>query len=204
MSRVFVLLIAVIVFFFAGCATEQPKSKFEKESEYIVLAYDGLYSEDYNRSYIYLNKLYKKTSNIQYFEDSLEALLLDKKYKKLINLSKDFLKTNPKNITVREYLIEGLIELRKIRLATIECKILLKDSKSSKNYQLLARLYFIATLYELSLDNYKKAYDIEQTPELVYKISHILYKYLKKPDEAINFYETYIRFNGCNFFCVKS
>ena len=196
MYRYFISIILAI--FFVGCALKPtPNTKLDQDEKlYLLLAYDAKNRHKFEKSYEYFWKLYTKKEDKIYLYEALDSLLMAKKYGEVEKqIKKLSFKNNAKLLSL---LIEAYKYNKKYKEAKEYIGLLLKISKDEKSYLLAGDIYFLTKEYDKSIKFYKKAYEHNQSPMTIIKISEILYSFQHKPQEAIKEYESYITFQGCS------
>ncbi len=197
------LLILLASLIISGCAPTAPKPHAAQEDELVLIAYDALLQKEYDTADDYFQRLYNETGNGEYLKESLRIQLYQKEYKKAAASAAAFLEKED-NATIRKLLIEALKNAKRYEEALAEVKKLLAEEKSESSFIMAAEVYLLLKDYEQSIEYYKKAYDINPSDYAVDKIAEVLYLYMKKSDEAIQYYETHVRFHGCGqYLCQR-
>lgn len=204
MSRYYLPLLAFLsALVISGCGPQVPKVETSHEDEYALIAYDALLQKEYDTAYDYFDRLYQQTGDGLYLKESLRILIFQKEFKQAITLAAAFLVNHESN-EIRELYIESLKSTKQYDLALSEVKKLLASEKSESSYIMAAEVYLLLKDYENSIEYYKKAYDLNPSDYVVDKIAEVLYIYMQKSDEAIQYYETHIRFHGCGqYLCQR-
>jgi len=189
-----------VVLLLAGCASNQPtigKKSFDKEDEYII---KGLLYEDTNttKAINTFKFLYDKTDKYVYLKEIIKLNFENKKYKTVINLVNKFMEKYPKlTDEVILYKIDSYIILHKLNQA-LECaKNYIKKYRNIEVYKRIAYIYIKQQKYTKAIKYLKTIYSINHSPEILSQMGDIFFKYLKKPNEAISYYQTYINEYGC-------
>jgi len=190
-------IIFVIIFFF-GCSNQPQigKKAFEKEDEFII---KGILQEDKNttKAIHIFNDLYQKTKKYVYFKEIIKLYFYKKDYKKTIELVDKFLEKYPKHTEVLKYKIYSYINLKQLNKALKVAKTFLYNKRDLETYKLIAYIYIQKKEYKNAIKYLKSAYSISHSPEVLAEMGDIFFKYLKKPNEAISYYQTHIRLYGC-------
>jgi len=190
----------IVLLFLAGCVNNQPtigKKAFDKEDEYII---KGLLYEDSNatKAIQTFNFLYKKTNKYIYFKEIIKINFENRNYKTTIKLVNDFLKKYPQySDEVITYKIDSYIVLGNLNKA-LECsKEYIKIHRNIEVYKRIAYIYIKKHEYNKAIQYLKTIYSIEHSPSILIQMGDIFFKYLKQPNEAISYYQTYINEYGC-------
>jgi len=197
-------LIFLSIFLFLGCATTNNQSKFrvdkklfDKEDELIVHALEYERKKSYESSVnIYLD-LFEKTKRYIYLTRALKLTLEQKKYQKALNLAKDNINNDSAEYEdiLRIYII-SLINLKQYDLALENALVLLKKHNNSKNYEVVANIYYQKKDYNESVKYFESSYAENPQSKTLLNLINILYVYLDKKDKALSYLETHIRLYG--------
>lgn len=189
----------IIVLLFVGC-TSQPqigKKAFQKEDEFIIKAILAMQT-DTKKAIDILENLYQKTGKYIYLIEVIKLYFLDKNYNKTIQLTDQFIKKFPnKKVKVFKYKIYSYIKQKKFHLALTQAKQLLKQNRDLDTYKLIAYIYISNKKYKEAIKYLKSAYAISKSPKILTQMGDLFFKHLKKPNEAISYYQTHIRLYGC-------
>ena len=192
--------IIIALLFLSGCTTQPQigKKSFENEDNFIMV---GMLAEENNitKAENIFNELYKKTNKKVYFKEVIKLSFKSKKYKKTINLVEQFQKKYPKdNSNILKYKIYSLIKLNKLNEALKIAKSSLRNKRNLENYKIVSYIYIQKKDYKNAIKYLKSAYSISHNPDVLVQMGNLFFKYLKKPNEAISYYQTHIRLYGCN------
>jgi len=197
------LLTLLALFAITGCTPPAPQVHSSKEDELALIAYDALLQKEYDSADEAFTLLYNQTGNGEYLKESLRIRIFQKEYKNAAAAAGAFLAGHDDN-DIRKLRIEALKNDKQYDEAQAEVKKLLASEKSESSYVIAAEVYLLEKDYPQSIEYYKKAYDINPSDYVVDKIAEVLYLYMKKGDEAIQYYETHIRFHGCGqYLCQR-
>lgn len=197
------LLTLLALLTITGCGPSVPVPHSSQEDELALIAYDALLKKEYDEADATFTQLYRQTGNGEYLKESLRILIYQKEYKAAAAAASAFLGEQTDS-DVRKLLIESLKNDKRYEEALAEVKKLLKSEKSESSFIMAAEVYLLLKDYPQSIEYYKKAYDIDPSDYVVDKIAEVLYLYLKKGDEAIQYYETHVRFHGCGqYLCQR-
>ena len=191
--------IIFLILLFSGCA-KQPeigKKYFPEEDKYIIQA---IFDEEHNLSKAINDYkfLYNKTDKYIYLKKMVALNFGNKEYNKTIELSNQFEKQFPDKIAeVIKYKIFAYLKLKKPKIALKIGKELLKKKRDISTYKLVAYIYLEQKQYNKAILYLKSAYSISHDENILVEMGDIFFKYLKKPNEAISYYQTDIRLYGC-------
>jgi len=190
--------IIFIAIFFFGCANQPQigKKAFEKEDEFII---KGILAEENNttKAINIFNNLYEKTDKYVYFKEIIKLHFYKKDYKKTIVLVDKFLEKYPNHTEVLKYKIYSYINLKQLNKALEIAINYLHKKRDLETYKLIGYIYIQKKNYHQAIKYLKSAYSISHSPEVLAEMGDIFFKYLKKPNEAISYYQTHIRLYGC-------
>ena len=193
--------LVIILLFLAGCVNNQPKigkKMFDKEDEFIV---KGILAEENNTSQAIsiFNQLYTKTNKYVYLKELIKLSFDKKDYNKTIKLVDEFIKKYPKKSTqIIRYKIYSYIKLNKLNIALQIAKNFLKNHRDLNTYELIAYIYIQKKDYKNGIKYLKSAYSISHSAKVLAQMGDIFFKDLKKPNEAVSYYQTHIRLYGCD------
>ena len=199
MYRYFTII--TLILFLTGCGenVEVTQKKFEKEDNYIIKALLAKNRGDYNLSKHYVKLLYDKTDNPVYKKEFIKLTYLNKEYNKTIQLSKNYLDNfKIHNAEVEKYLVLSEFALKDYKQALKISKLLLQKNRSLQNYSFIAFSYLKLKDYKNAIKYFKSMYAIKPSEIIVLKIGDILIKNLNNAKEALSYYQTYIREQGCH------
>ncbi|NPA55390.1 MAG: hypothetical protein GXO40_03415 [Epsilonproteobacteria bacterium] len=189
----------IIILFLLGCQNIQiGKKSFADEDNFIM---QGLLYEDKNitKSINIFKQLYDKTGKYVYYKKIIELTFQNKNYKKTIKLVDNFIKNYPKHQQeVFLYKIYSYLELNQPQLALKYAQDFLKTHRNLQTYEIIAYIYIKLHKYKLAINYLKSAYAISHSVDVLAKMGDVFFKYLKKPNEAVSYYQTHIRLHGCN------
>jgi len=189
----------VVLLFIVGCSSQPTigKKVFEKEDEYII---KGIVAEEYNmtKAINVFNYLYTKTDKYVYLKEVIKLNFYQKNYKQTILLVDKFIKLYPKKSNqVIKYKVYSYIKLKQLNKALEIAKEFLKQNRSLEVYKIIAYIYIQKKDYKQAIKYLKSAYSISHSPDILAQMGDIFFKQLKKPNEAISYYQTHIRLYGC-------
>lgn len=197
------LLILLAAFVITGCAPKVIKPHSSQEDELALIAYDALLQKEYDLANETFMRLYQESGSGAYLKESLRILLFEKEYKTAAAAAGGFLAKEEDN-DIRKLLIEALKNEKRYDEALAEVKKLLESEQSESSFVMAAEVHLLRKEYPESIEYYKKAYDLNPSDYVVDKIAEVLYLYMKKGDEAIQYYETHVRFHGCGqYLCQR-
>lgn len=195
---IFLSIFFIFVNISNGKNIQNTHSKY-KEDLLTSLAIDSEYNERFNESLVVYEKLFKNKPSYEYFIKMIYLSNRLKKYKKIQKLITKNLKRykNKEELLLQEYVLTSL-KLKQYKKALKKAKKLLKKYNNSKNYTLVADVYYINKKYKKALKYYESSYGKKKNLDSLLKLVDILYNYLNKKKTAISYLETYHRLNGCN------
>ncbi len=201
------ITLCLMVLLFAGCASSEPKigvESFDGEDAMIIkaLAYENTNPQ---KSIEILNKLYKKTDKYIYAQKIIKLTFEQKKYKKTIQLVKEFVKKYPNHKCLAlNYEIYSYLRLNQPNKALQIALNVLKKHRDIEAYKLVAYIYIQKKDYKQGIKYLKTAYSISHNDEILAEMGDLFFKYLNKPNEAVSYYQTHIRLYGCDpLICSK-
>ena len=195
-----------VVLLLAGCASNQPtigKKSFDKEDEYII---KGLLYEETNttKAINTFQFLYNKTDNYVYLKEVIKLNFEAKKYNKTILLVDKFIKKYPSlSDEVILYKIDSYIILEKSNKALKIAKQYIKKHRNVDMYKRIAFIYIQQHKYNKAIVYLKTIYSINHSPKVLSEMGDLFFRYLKQPNEAISYYQTYIHQYGCEISICK-
>ena len=200
-------LITLIISLLFGCAAiNQPdndtklditKKSFEGEDELIVHALEFENMKAYDKSVEIYIKLFNKTNRYIYLTRALRLNLEQKKYNDVIELAKRNI--NKESSEYENILRTYIVALRKVEKydeALKNAKELLSNYNNSKNYEIIADIYYLQKKYEQAVGFYESAYVTDYKPRALLNLANILYVYLNQKEKALSYLETHIRLYG--------
>jgi len=195
------IILIFTILFMAGCAEHQPqigKKAIANEDELIIKAILAE-QDNSNKAIKILQKLYKETNKYVYLQEIIKIKFFDKKYNEVIQTVNRFIKKYPNYKTkVVKYQILSYLKLKKTNLALNIAKETLKENRSIEMYKIIAYIYITQKKYRKAILYLKSAYSINHSSKILAQMGDIFFKYLKKPNEAISYYQTHIRLYGCD------
>jgi len=194
-----IILLSLLLLSSFGCVNQNNIKKNDPQQDlYIMLALDSESNSNYQNSFKFYKKLYDMTHKEYYLKKTIAYSFKLKQFQTMKKLSKTALQQFPKS---KEYfwhqLIISLYSLEKTEEAIVEAKKLIKEFQTSKNYELIANIYYISKEYANSLKYYESAYALNQNEKTLIQLTNILYSYLDKKDVALAYLETYLQNKGC-------
>lgn len=196
--KIFIILVLVTKFFGSDLII-LPKFEQNIEENLDFKLLNAIYDEAQNPKNsitIYVD-LYDKTGDKEIllraiklaylgnFQDELGALLL--KGEAVLEQNSDFVRVksvsliNQKQYLQANWLMDDLIK---------------NDDKDSRNYVILATTYYYLKNYQLSYENFKKAYELEPSEENLLKLCEVLVTYLKRDKEALRYLNFHAKISG--------
>lgn len=194
------LSLIFITLFIVGCANHQPqigKKVISNEDELII---QTILAEENNtnKAIKILQQLYKETNKYVYLEEIIKIKFFEKKYKEVIQESSKFIQKYPNyKLKVVKYQILSYLKLKKANIALKLAKETLKENRSIEMYKIISYIYISQKKYKKAIIYLKSAYAINHSSQILVEMGDIFFKYLKKPNEAISYYQTHIRLYGC-------
>ncbi|MEA3554289.1 MAG: hypothetical protein U9R39_07815 [Campylobacterota bacterium] len=199
-----IVLFIVLLFASIGCAKQYNSNEAEKKVNYkedllIMMALDSENNKKYIYSLEYYKKLYEMSSEAIYLKKAITYSYKLKKYDQMLELSQNGSKTFVKQ---DEYFIQqsiiAYLGIQKLDIALEKAKELLKKYNTTKNYEIMANIYYAKGDYKNSLKYYESAYAKNQNEYTLLKLTTILYTYLNQKDVALAYLETYLQTKGCS------
>ena len=201
MSWYRIIIFYIFIFFIVGCANNQKieigKKAFEEEDNFII---KGILAEETNRTKainIFQN-LYKQTDKYVYLKKIIELYFTEKEYNKTIQLVDTYIKKYPNHNNIIKWKIYSYLKLNQIDTALKTMKKTLDKNRDLELYKIMAYLYLRKNNYQEAIKYLKSAYSISHSSAVLSEMGDIFFKYLKKPNEAISYYQTHIRLYGCD------
>jgi len=194
------LIITFITLFIVGCATQPQigKQVIPNEDELIIKTIVAEQNNHLDKAKKILQILYKKTNKYVYLEDIIKIDFEEKKYNQVISEIDEFKQKYPNKLDeVIKYKILSYLKLKKPNEALKIAKETLKNNRSLEMYQLTAYIYINEKKYKKAILYLKSAYAINHSPKILAEMGDLFFKYLKKPNEAISYYQTHISLYGC-------
>jgi len=190
----------IVLLLIVGCSTTQPqigKKSFVDEDKYILQA---LLEEENNltKAKQTFKFLYKKTDKYIYFKEIIKITFDQKKYKDTIKLVDEYLKKYPKQEDVIIYKIYSYIKLKDLNKALNIAKAYLHKNRDLELYKIISFIYIQKKDYKQAIKYLKTIYSINHSEDVLLQMGDLFFKELKKPNEAISYYQTHIRLYGCS------
>jgi predicted Zn-dependent protease len=198
-----IVLFFAIVFTFNACSLMQEKPvkaneiAFEGEDMYILFALRAEQVQEYNSAATLFEELYEKSSKKEYLYRSLENDLIAKNGERVIQRVDAFLLESPYDAKVVRYKVIALFELGELDKARDLGVALAAKTKDPKDYLLTSEIYIKRQEFDTAVKYLESAYAKEHSPEILDKMSIILYVNLGRKKEAIAHLETHSRIIGC-------
>jgi predicted Zn-dependent protease len=171
---------------------------------YEMLASDAENRADYNASAKYRRAISENGGGKINRDRWIEALLRMERYEETIVETKAALAKEGEDDFLRRSLAVAFFGKRDLKNAIAAAKMLAKNDGSIENYLLLGDFYAINNENRNALAAFRKAYSIAPVEVAIDKIATILVDRMKKPKEAIAYYETHIVERGCSeYFCSR-
>ncbi|RUM55832.1 MAG: hypothetical protein DSY40_03265, partial [Nautilia sp.] len=193
------LIISLIVLFIVGCS-KQPeigKKVIENEDSLIIKSL-LLEQKNPHKAKKILKNLLDETDKYVYLEEIIKIDYFNKNYRSVIKDSQLFEKKFPDyKSKIIKYEVLSYLRLKRVNKALYLAKRALKENRNIDLYKLIAYIYLQKKEYNRAILYLKSAYSINQSPEILAQMGDIFFKYLKKPNEAISYYQTHIRLYGC-------
>lgn len=193
----------LVVFLSFGCASQQkalPQKHDYKVDLNILMALDSQRQYDHKSALKYFKKLYAQTNKKRYLLNSIKYCFLLKDYMQMEELSKEglekFKDKNDQSIFMVQYIL-SLTSREKFNEALFAANDLINNEQSSKNYEIMAGIYYAKKDYKNALKYYESAYAIDQNENTLLRLVNILYTYLNNKEAALAYLETFLQTHGC-------
>ncbi len=196
------ILFLVFVIFFAGCSHKKisvSQKAFDKEDVYIVYALRSEEIGNYSTAAMLYEKMFNKSSKKEYLYKSVKDYMYAKEFDKALDISDRYLEENPDDNELLRLKILSLIHLKKYEKAKKFAKELVKKTKKSDDYIIVADIYLKQKQYDMAIKYLDSAYSKNYDEKILDKISIILYLNMQKQKEAIARLETHSRMFGCSY-----
>jgi len=178
-----------------------PKSKyFNYEDQYIIHALEYENQGMFNTSRQLYFKLFENTNKYEYLERFLNLSFALKDYSSVKKYASLYML---ENIKEEEQILKlytfSLLNLKEKEETIKYAKILVSKFKDDTNYSFLASIYFDLKEYEKAEIQFKKAYEIDKSVNILQTITNIQFFYTNKKEESKNTIKTYIQENAYPF-----
>ncbi len=198
-----IVLYAVSVLLLAACSSKTPPAPsqkvFDAEDVYILYALRAEEVGRFDTAAKLFSQLYEKANKREYLYRELQDLMAAKRFesvvKKVDTLLEEEDKTDPQLLRFK---VLALLHLKKYKAARDAGVELVKISKKSEDYLLVAESYVKLKKYNMAVKYLEGAYSKNYDEKILDKISIILYMNLQKRKEAIAQLETHSRMFGCS------
>ena len=192
----------VISFFFTVilCSNINAAKIYEYEDRDILFAIEYENLNDYLRAKNTYLRLFENTKNSEYLLKYLRISLFRSEFKDAKKFSLKYLdkKSSDYEQVLRVYII-SLINLKEFNTALKYSKDLLKENKSSLNYEIVANVYFAKREFLNAVKYFESAYIENNSSEVLFNLVNILYAYAGQKQKAISYLETHIRLFGDDY-----
>jgi predicted Zn-dependent protease len=190
-------IILIILLFFGGCSLRQQKIKpgkksFENEDYYIIKALLFESDNQFIKAANIYDFLYKKISKPWYFDKEIENLFFAKKYKSVLDLTKDVEKLDKKAF---KYRIFALLKLKQIKKAKYEL-LTYFNKKDPLFYELMSYILIQEKKINGAIKYLKSLYALNHSKTTLLALSDLLIK-TKKYNEALAYLRTHLKLYGC-------
>ncbi|AXH10153.1 tetratricopeptide repeat protein [Malaciobacter halophilus] len=197
------LIIIFLSMFFASCVGNKDLQRndvklFEAEDQYILFALEYEKNRDfYSARQVYL-ELFDKTERYEYLLRFLTISMQLSRYEDVKEYSYKYLDEDSSSYedVLRFYTI-ALLKLDKLDEALKNATVLLEKFNNSKNYELIANVYFEREEYKQAEEHFESAYISNVSGDTLINLVDVLYSYLNKKEKAISYLETHVRLYGC-------
>ena len=199
-----IILLFAIVFTFNACSVMQEKHikankiAFEGEDMYILFALRAEQLQENNSASILFEELYEKSLKKEYLYRSLENDLIAKNSERVIQRVDTFLLTSAYDPKVVRFKVIALFELNRLDEARDLGVLLASITKEPNDYLLTSEVYIKRQEFDTAVKYLESAYAKEHSPEILDKMSIILYVNLGRKKEAIAHLETHSRIVSCS------
>jgi predicted Zn-dependent protease len=195
------LFLIIFVLFFVGCSVKTPqigKKSFKDEDNYIIKALVLENDNNLTASAKIYQFLYKKTNKQWYFDKEIENLFFARKYKKVLELTKNIQKLDK---LAFKYRIFALLELKKNKEAKKEL-LTYFNKKEPLFYELMSYILVKENKLNEAVEYIKSLYALNHNKNTLLALSDLLIK-LKKYNEALAYLRTHLRLYGCDIDVCK-
>jgi predicted Zn-dependent protease len=190
-----------LLLIFSGCSIKAPqvgKKVFEDEDKYIIKAVVLEKDNDLIDAANIYHFLYKKTNKPWYFDKEIEDLFFARKYKKVLELTKN-IKNLDKNAF--KYRVFALLELKKNEEAKKEL-LSYFNKKEPLFYELMSYILVKENKLNEAVKYLKSLYALNHNKNTLLALSDLLIK-LKKYNEALAYLRTHLKMYGCDMDICK-
>ncbi len=205
-----VIIATIISILFTGCVVNQQtytppigKKVFQQEDKLIV---EALFYSDKNisKSIKIFDNLYQKSKKPIYLKEQIIYSFSTNEYNQTLNLIDKFIKNYPKQKEeVIKYKAFIYIKKKQYQKAISLIQEILKSKRNLDLYRLMAYIYILEKKYNLAINYLKSAYSINHSEKILAEMGDLFFKHLKRPNEAISYYQTHIRLYGCSELICK-
>jgi len=202
MHKIFLLF--AIFFTFNACSLIQEKHvkaneiAFEGEDMCILFALRAEQMQEYNSAAVLFQELYERSLKKEYLYRSLENDLIAKNSERVIQRVDTFLLTSSYDPKVVRFKVIALFELNRLDEARDLGVLLASITKEPNDYLLTSEIYIKRQEFDIAVKYLESAYAKEHSPEILDKMSIILYVNLGRKKEAIAHLETHSRIISCS------
>ncbi|GAX87341.1 conserved hypothetical protein [Lebetimonas natsushimae] len=197
----YIKFILVILLIFVGCSVKSPqigKKVFEDEDKYIIKALVLENDNNLTAAADIYDFLYKKTDKPWYYDKKIEDLFFAKKYKKVLELTKDIKNLDEDSF---KYRIFTLLELKQNEEAKKELLRYL-NKKEPLFYELMSYILVKENKLNEAVNYLKSLYALNHNKNTLLALSDLLIK-LKKYNEALAYLRTHLKIYGCEIDICK-
>ena len=198
------LLIGIAILGLAGCAPKtaevpSPQTKvFEAEDMYALFALDAEAHGQYAAAAQFYALLYEKAPRPEYREHFFENLLQAGLFADVIDNVNQIEAEEELTPALERYRIRALIGERALPEAEGYALALLKRTKATQDYLVVAEIYALQKQYNTALRYLESAYDVNYNEAVLDRMAVVLYVNLDRRKDAIAQLETHIRLHGCS------
>ncbi|MDR1452116.1 MAG: hypothetical protein LBI57_07300 [Helicobacteraceae bacterium] len=170
---------------------------------YEIMALDAENRADFNASAEYRRAIYLRDDDKTNRYRWIEALLRTERYGEAIDEASSALKEED-DVFLRRVLTMSYYGARDLKKAIVNAVVLTQRERNIENFLLLGDLYALDRQDAKALKAYRTAYAIAPAETAIDKMATILAERLRKPKEAIAYYETHVAERGCSeYLCSR-
>ncbi len=200
-------LYVLLALLFVACSKQPPapgEKVFDAEDVYIVYALRAEEVGSYKTASKLFDDLYRKTGKREYLYRELQDRLIAKEFakveQKIDEIFDDEGKVDPQLLRLK---VLTLLHQKRYNEAKQFALELVKLTKKSEDYLLVADIYVKLKKYNMAVKYLEGAYSKNYDEKILDKISIILYMNLQRQKDAIAQLETHSRMFGCSKLICK-
>jgi len=205
MSRYLPALL-IVLFMLTGCSSKRLQPHTEPMAQAYPQEYDdllhALYYKDrgkYLNAYHLFERLYEKTSQLNYKIEAIQLLIALKSYDRAETELKELIQTYPNDAQL--YRLLAVVALKKQQFdhaLEYAQKALTLEPDYQQNSNLVATIYLIRGNLQKAYETYHNYYMRHHDKESLMKMASILFHRMKRYQETIELLETHSKMVGCS------